>query len=177
MPERTLDFMASSKPVQDLGEIILNLRGQRVILDADLAALYEVSTKRLNEQVKRNADRFPPEFAFQLAAKELTILRSQIVTSSSHGGRRFLPYVFTEHGVLMAANVLNSPRAVSVSVALIKAFVRLREVLATNQVMGKRVAEVEKTLVTHDAALRDIYQRIQPLLQPPPEPPRKRIGI
>jgi ORF6N domain len=169
--------MASSKPVQDLGQLILTLRGQRVILDTDLAALYRVPTKVLNQAVKRNADRFPLEFAFQVAAKELTILRSQIVTSSSHGGRRFLPYVFTEHGVLMAANVLNSSRAVAVSVALIKAFVRLREVLATNQVMGKRLAEVEKTLVTHDAALRDIYQRIRPLLLPPPDPPRKKIGF
>jgi phage regulator Rha-like protein len=169
--------MASSKPVHDLGQLILILRGQRVILDADLATLYEVSTKRLNEQVKRNIDRFPPEFAFQPAREELTILRSQIATSSSHGGRRYLPYVFTEHGVLMAANVLNSPRAVAVSVALVKAFVRLREVLATNQVVAKRLAEVEKTLVTHDAALRDIYQRIKPLLLPPPDPPRKKIGF
>ena len=169
--------MTTAKPAHDLGQLILALRGQRVILDADLAALYEVSTKRLNEQVKRNADRFPTEFAFQLAAKELTILRSQIATSSFHGGRRYLPYVFTEHGVLMAANVLNSPRAVAVSVALVKAFVRLREVLATNQVVAKRLAEVEKTLVTHDAALRDIYQRIRPLLLPPPDPPRRKIGF
>jgi phage regulator Rha-like protein len=88
-----------------------------------------------------------------------------------------LPYVFTEHGVLMAANVLNSPRAVAVSVALVKAFVRLREVLATNQAVAKRLAEVEKTLVTHDAALRDIYQRIKPLLLPPPDQPRKKIGF
>jgi len=88
-----------------------------------------------------------------------------------------LPYVFTEHGVLMAANVLNSPRAVAVSVALIKAFVRLREAVSTNQTLGKRMADVEKTLVTHDAALRDIYQTIQPLLLPPPEPPRKKIGF
>jgi phage regulator Rha-like protein len=169
--------MATAKPAHDLCQLILTLRGQRVILDADLAALYGVSTKRLNEQVKRNADRFPSEFAFQLATKELTILRSQIATSRLHGGRRYLPYVFTEHGVLMAANVLNSPRAVAVSVALVKAFVRLREVLATNQVVAKRLAEVEKTLVTHDAALRDIYQRIRPLLLPPPDPPRKKIGF
>lgn len=169
--------MASLKPVHDPGQMILTLRGQRVILDADLAALYAVPTKRLNEQVKRNADRFPEEFAFQVAREELAILRSQIATSRLHGGRRYLPYVFTEHGVLMAANVLNSPRAVAVSVALVKAFVRLREVLATNQVMGKRLAEVEKTLVTHDAALRDIYQRIKPLLLPPPDPPRKKIGF
>jgi len=169
--------MASSSPVQDLGGIILTLRGQRVILDSVLAELYEVPTKVLNQAVKRNEDRFPLEFAFQVANEELPILRSQIVTSSSHGGRRFRPYVFTEHGVLMAANILNSPRAVAVSVALVKAFVRLREVLASNQVMGKRLSDVEKTLMTHDAALRDIYQRIQPLLQPPPEPPRKKIGF
>jgi len=169
--------MDSPEPVHDLGQLILTLRGQRVILDADLATLYEVPTKRLNEQVKRNAVRFPSEFAFKLSKEEFAALRSQIATSSSHGGRRYLPYVFTEHGVLMAANVLNSPRAVAVSVALVKAFVRLREVLFTNQVMGKRVAEVEKTLVTHDAALRDIYQRIKPLLLPPPDPPRKKIGF
>lgn len=169
--------MASPNPVHDLSQLILTVRDQRVILDADLAELYQVPTKVLNQAVKRNADRFPSEFAFQLAAKELPILRSQSVTSSSHGGRRSRPYVFTEHGVLMAANVLNSPRAVAVSVALVKAFVRLREVLATNQVMGKRLAEVEKTLVTHDAALRDIYQRIKPLLLPPPDPPRKKIGF
>ena len=156
--------------------MILTMRGQRVILDADLAALYGVSTKVLNPAVKRNADRFPSEFAFQLVPKELVILRSQIVTSNSRGGRRYSPYAFTEHGVLMAANVLNSARAVAVSVALIKAFVRLREVLAENQVVAKRLAEVEKTLVTHDAALRDIYQRIKPLLLPPPDPPRKKIG-
>ena len=169
--------MASSAPAHDLGQLILTLRGQRVILDADLAALYEVPTKALNQAVKRNQDRFPMEFAFQITREELTILRSQIVTSSSHGGRRFLPYVFTEHGVLMAANILSSPRAVAVSVALVKAFVRLREVLVTNQVVGNRLAEVEKTLVTHDAALRDIYQRIKPLLLPPPDPPRKKIGF
>jgi phage regulator Rha-like protein len=169
--------MAATKAVQDLSGLILVLRGQRVILDSDLAELYGVSTKRLNEQVKRNAERFPEEFAFQIDRKELAILRSHIATSSFHGGRRNSPRAFTEHGVLMVANVLNSPRAIAVSVALIKAFVRLREMLVTNQVMGKRLAEVEKTLVTHDAALRDIYQRIKPLLLPPPDPPRKKIGF
>jgi ORF6N domain-containing protein len=169
--------MTSPEPIQDLGRMILTLRLQRVILDADLAALYGVPTRRLNEQVKRNAERFPVEFAFQLTPKEVANLRSQNAISSSHGGRRHAPNVFTEHGVLMAANVLNSPRAVAVSVALIKAFVRLREVLAANQVVAKRLAEVEKTLVTHDAALRDIYQRIKPLLLPPPDPPRKKIGF
>ena len=169
--------MASPKMIPDLGQLILTLRGQRVILDADLAALYAVSTGALNQAVKRNADRFPLEFAFPLTRKELVNLKSQFVISTSHGGRRSPPYVFTEHGVLMAANVLHSKRAIAVSVALVKAFVRLREILADGQALGKRVADVEKTLVTHDAALRDIYQRIQPLLLPPPDPPRKRIGF
>ena len=113
-----VDFMASPKPAHDLGQLILTLRGQRVILDADLAGLYDVPTGALNQAVKRKADRFPSEFAFQLTSKEVTNLRSQTVTSSFHGGRRYSPYVFTEHGVLMAANMLNSPRAVAVSVAL-----------------------------------------------------------
>jgi hypothetical protein len=161
----------------DLAGLILTVRGQRVILDSDLAALYEIPTKVLNQAVKRNAERFPEEFAFLLNPKEVAILRSQIVTSSFHGGRRFSPRVFTELGVLMAANVLNSPRAVAVSVALVKAFVRLREALAANQAVEGRLAKVEKTLLTHDVALRDIYQRIKPLLLPPPEPPRKKIGF
>jgi phage regulator Rha-like protein len=169
--------MASSDDIRDLSGLICVMRGQRVILASDLALLYDVPTKRLNEQVKRNAERFPDEFAFLLTRKEVAHLRSQSATSKGRGGTRYLPYAFTEHGVLMAANILNSPRAVAVSVALIKAFVRLREMLETNQVMGKRLAEVEKTLVTHDAALRDIYQRIKPLLLPPPDPPRKKIGF
>jgi hypothetical protein len=169
--------MAGTKTLRDLSEMILVLRGQRVILDADLAVLYGVSTKQLNQQIKRNSERFPVEFAFRLTAKEVENLRSQIVTSRQHGGPRYSPRAFTEHGVLMAANVLNSPRAVAVSIALVRAFIRVREALMTNQVMGKRLAEVEKTLVTHDAALRDIYQRIKPLLLPPPDPPRKKIGF
>ena len=169
--------MAAPVPVPDLSQLILDLRGQRVILDSDLAVLYEVSTKRLNEQIKRNADRFPDEFAFQLSKKEFSNLRSQSATSRFHGGRRYPPYAFTEHGVLMAATVLNSPRAVTVSIALIKAFVRLRQLLAANESVAKRLTGVESTLLTHDAALRDIYQRIQPLLLPPPEPPRKKIGF
>jgi phage regulator Rha-like protein len=169
--------MPSPTPAPDLGQLIFVLRDQRVILDADLAALYGVPTKVLNQAVKRNAERFPVEFAFPLTSKELAILKSQFVTSSSHGGRRSPPYAFTEHGVLMAANVLKSPRAIAVSVALIKAFVRLRELLTTSQGVAKRLTEAEKTLLTHDAALRDIYQRIQPLLQPPPDPPRKKIDF
>jgi hypothetical protein len=169
--------MPSPKPAPDLGQLIFVLRDQRVILDSDLAALYHVPTKALNQAVKRNADRFTVEFAFPLTRKELAILKSQFVTSSFHGGRRTLPYAFTEHGVLMASNVLKSPRAIAVSVALIKAFVRLRELITSSQGVTKRLTEAEKTLLLHDTALRDIYQRIQPLLQPPPDPPRKKIGF
>ena len=113
---------------------------------------------------------------FQLAAKERENLRSQFVTSSSsHGGRRYPPYAFTEHGVLMAANVLNSPRAIKMSLALIQAFIRLREIVLASHVFAKRLAEIERTLTSHDSALRDLYQKIRPLLLPP-EPPHKRIA-
>ena len=99
------------------------------------------------------------------------------MTSSLHGGRRYLPFAFTEHGALMAANVLNSPQAIQMSVALISAFIRLREALSANQVMAKRLAEIEKSVLSHDAALRDLYQKIRPLLLPPPDPPKRRIGF
>lgn len=128
--------------------------------------------------MKRNQERFPGAFLFQLTRSEwITILKSQIVTSSFHGGRRIPPYAFTEHGALMAANVLNSPQAIQMSVALIAAFIRLHEALAANHAMAKRLAEIENTVLTHDAALRDLYQKIRPLLLPPPDPPRRKIGF
>ena len=160
----------------DIHQLIVTVRDQRVILDADLASLYSVPTKVLNQAVKRNQERFPEAFLFQLTNSEWKILRSQIVTSSLHGGRRYLPFAFTEHGALMAANVLNSPQAIQMSVALISAFIRLREALSANQFMAKRLAEIEKSLLSHDAALRDLYQKIRPLLLPPPDPP-KRMGF
>jgi hypothetical protein len=161
----------------DIHQLIVTVRDQRVILDADLAALYSVPTKVLNLAVKRNQERFPEAFLFQLTNSEWKLLRSQIVTSSFHGGRRYLPFAFTEHGALMAANVLNSPQAIQMSVALISAFIRLREALSANQVMAKRLAEIEKSVLSHDAALRDLYQKIRPLLLPPPDPPKRRIGF
>jgi ORF6N domain len=170
--------MDSPEITPDVGQLILTLRGQRVILDSDLAKLYGVATFRFNEAVKRNRPRFPDDFLFQLTKEEAEGLTSQSAMSKpGSGGRRTLPWAFTEHGALQASNVLNSPRAIAMSVYVIRAFIRLREVLAENQVMAKRMADVEKTLVTHDAALRDIYQKIRPLLLPPPDPPRKRIGF
>ena len=170
--------MNSPEIAPDVGQLILTLRGQRVILDSDLAKLYGVATFRFNEAVKRNRPRFPDDFLFQLTKEEVEGLTSQSAMSKpGRGGRRTLPWAFTEHGALQASNVLNSPRAIAMSVYVIRAFIRLREVLAENQVMAKRMADVEKTLVTHDAALRDIYQKIRPLLLPPPDPPRKKIGF
>ena len=149
-----------------------------MILDADLAKLYGVTTKRLKEQVKRNISRFPSDFMFILTRREVMNLRSQIATSSSTwGGTRYPPTAFTEHGALMAANVLNSPRAVEMSVYVIRAFVRMRREMAVNEVVARRLAEIEKTLLSHDAALRDLYTRIRPLLMPPPEPAKKRVGF
>jgi len=172
---------SDSQPVPPVSpqirQLIVTVRDQRVILDADLAALYSVSTKVLNQAVKHYQERFPETFLFQLTNSEWKILRSQIVTSSFHGGRRYLPFAFTEHGTLMAANVLNSPQAIQMSVALISAFNRLREALSANQLLAKRLAEIEKSLFSHDAALRDLYQKIRPLSLPLLDPPKRRIGF
>jgi ORF6N domain len=156
---------------------IYSIRGVRVILDTDLAVLYGVSTKRLNEQFRRNRKRFPDDFAFQLTPEETAALRSQIATSSSHGGRRYRPWAFTEHGALQAANILNSANAVHMSVFVIRAFVKMREQLVTNAAILKRLAEIDKSLLVHDSALRDVYQKLLPLLSPPPDPPRRKIGF
>ncbi|HEV8095924.1 MAG TPA: ORF6N domain-containing protein [Burkholderiales bacterium] len=174
------------------GPLIFAIRGQRVMLDADLARLYGVSTKRFNEAFNRNRRRFPADFAFRITAKEYSNMRSQIATSCpqsidsiggssstlhSHGGRRYVPWAFTEHGALMAANTLRSERAVEMSIYVIRAFVRLRERVAANASILKRLAEIDATLLQQDAALRDIYRKLLPLLQPPPDPPRRRIGF
>ena len=201
-----------------LEPLIFTIRGQRVILDADLARLYGVPTYRFNEAFKRNRHRFPEDFAFQLTAEEFADLRSQIAFSSSepadsqrgtpnssqvamsssqdpgnkgnamnwsqfatsssrHRGAAYRPWAFTEHGALMAANVLRSERAVQMSVFVVRAFVRLREHIAANQAILKRLAEIDKTLLEHDQALGAIWHKLQPLLQPPPDPPKRRLGF
>ena len=130
---------------------ILLLRGQKVILDADLAELYWVKIKRLNEQVKRNSTRFPADFVFRMKAVEEEVLRSQNATSKKgRGGRRYLPYVFTEHGAIMAATVLNSKRAVQMSIFVVRAFVQMRETLAANHEIRVKLAELERQLGNHD---------------------------
>ncbi len=167
--------------LQQIRSAILTVRNHRVILDDDLARFYGVTTKRLNEAVKRNADRFPSDFMFQLnqdEADDSRRLRSQIATSNSgRGGRRYKPYAFSEHGVLMAATVLNSKSAIEMSVFIVRAFVLMRKQLTATTTLAKRLSEIEKALLTHDQALIALYEQIRPLLLAPPAPPRKRIGF
>ena len=161
-------------PETDLALIeqrIYTIRGVRVILDSDLAALYGVPTKRLNEQYRRNRKRFPEDFAFQFA------------TSSSHGGRRYRPYAFTEYGALMAANILNSARAVQMSIFVVRAFAKMREALRGTPELARKLAALEKKLTArldvHEAAIVQVLREVMQILNPPleSEPPRRRIGF
>jgi hypothetical protein len=170
----------ASLSTQNILPLIHTIRGQRVILASDLARLYSVPTKRLNEAVKRNKVRFPSDFMFQLTEDEadaVTASRSQFATLKKGHNIKYRPYAFTEHGAIMAANVLNSPQAVAMGVFIVRAFVQQREVLAANETILKRLAEIDKTLLQHNTALRDIYQKLLPLLQPPPDPPKPKIGF
>jgi phage regulator Rha-like protein len=156
---------------------IFVLRGQRVILDRDLAELYGVQPRHLNQQVKRNAKRFPLAFRFQLSPHELKILRSQnVISSSAHGGARYLPYAFTEHGAIMAATVLNSERAIEMSVFVVLAFVRMRRAIAGNRNVLTKLAELERRLEGHDTDIQDVMNAIRELMTPA-EPNRTRIGF
>jgi ATP-dependent Clp protease ATP-binding subunit ClpA len=160
-------------PADEIVQSILVLRGHRVILDSELAALYGVSSKRFNEQVRRNRERFPADFMFQLTIEELAALRSQIATLKRGRGqhRKYLPYAFTEHGAIMAATVLNSPRAVEMSVYVVRAFVHLRELLSSNRELALRFAELEarldKKVTQHDQAIAAILSAIRQLMNPP----------
>ncbi len=169
---------------RDIESRILTIRGLKVILDRDLAALYGVQTSRFNEAVKRNRRRFPDDFAFQLTRQELANLISQFAISSlGHGGIRKLPWVFTEHGAVMAANVLRSEQAIKMSVFVVRAFVKMRAMVATQKDLARKLAALEKTLTErldlHERVISDIIQQIMSLLSPPslPEPPEKRIGF
>lgn len=171
------------------------IRGQRVMLDGDLASLYGVATFTFNQAVRRNLIRFPADFLFQLTKAEFADLRSQIVTSSpeatdslrsqdvilkksSRGQhRKYLPWVFTEHGAIMAATILRSPRAVTMSVYVVRAFVRMREELLTNAVILKRLAVHDKKLLEHDVVLQDVVEKLLPLLNPPAAPLKRKIGF
>lgn len=167
--------------VEHITRTILMLLGQRFILDAELAKLYGVTTKRLNEQVKRNATRFPEDFLFQLTAEEAAVLRSQFATSKTpgedgRGGSRYRPFAFTEHGAIMAATILNSPRAVEMSLYVVRAFVQLRELLASNAELARKLTELERRLQRHDRAITAILSAIRELMNPP-APERRSIGF
>jgi len=157
--------------------LILSIRGRRVILDSALARLYGVTTARLNEQVKRNPDRFPPDFVFALSRQEFTALISQNATSKGRGGRRKVPNVFTEHGAIMAANVLSSSRAIEVSVYVVRAFVRLREMTVANTEVAAKLGEFERKVAGHDKAIRSLVTAIRRLMESPSPTPRRRIGF
>jgi ORF6N domain len=156
--------------LERISQSILVLRGQRVLRDSDLAALYGVSTKRFNEQVKRNLARFPADFAFQLSDDEAESLRSQFATLKIGGRgqhRKYLPYAFTEHGAIMAATILNSPRAVEMSVHIVRAFVRLREMLASNKELAQKLAELERRVDSHDSVIVGILKTLRELTNVP----------
>ena len=156
---------------------ILILRNQKIILDSDLAELYGVPVKQLNQQIKRNADRFPQDFLFTLTKAEDESLRSQTVTSKTgRGGRRYLPYAFTEHGAIMAASVLNSKRAIEMSILVVRAFVQMRDALRANQRVEAKLAELEGRLDIHDAEIQELLETIRELLTPLPANDR-RIGF
>jgi len=164
-------------PAEKIERLILLIRGRRVVLDADLARIYGVTTARLNQQVKRNRSRFPADFVFQLKLEEHRLLMLQSATSKGgRGGRRKLPYAFTEHGAIMLASVLNTQIAVQASVQVVRAFVRLRQMLIANRALAERLEAVERQLEGHDAAIHNLFQTIRQLLQPPARA-RPRIGF
>ncbi len=157
-----------SIPIEQVERKIHLIRGQKVMLDSDLAELYEVETKVLNQAVKRNLSRFPEDFMFQLTMEETGNLRSQIVTSKTeHGGRRYLPYVFTEQGVAMLSSVLRSERAVQVNIAIMRAFVKLRELMTTHRELSDKITALERKYDAHDEQIRKIFEAIRLLLTPP----------
>ena len=180
----------------DITTLIVTVRGKRVILDRDLAGLYGTTTKRLNEQVRRNRNRFPEDFMFRLTTKEWADLTSQIVMSNTESNRsqiatgsqrhrdpRFTPYAFTEHGALMAANILRSERAIQMSVFVVRAFIHMRQMLIEQRGLARKLAELEKELTArldvHETAINEIFTQIKRLLSPQPEPElrKKRIGF
>ena len=171
-------------PIEQIDEMIRTIRGVRVMLDRDLAKIYGVPTFRFNEAIKRNRHRFPPDFMFELSREEFDDLISQNAMSKPRrGGRRTLPYAFTEHGALQAANVLRSQRAVQMSVFVIRAFVKMREALRGTPELARKLTELEKKLTDrldiHEAAIVEVLQEVLQILNPPPgpEPPRPRIGF
>ena len=174
----TIDSVMTTRKIGNVERAIYLIRGQRMMLDSDLAAIYGTSTMRLNEQFRRNRKRFPDDFAFVLTREEFACLISQIaISKKGRGGRRKLPIAFTEHGAIMLASVLNSSVAVQASVRVVRAFVRLREMVSANAQLATKLAELERRLDSHDEAIVDLFATLRRLLEPA-EPTRKReIGF
>jgi hypothetical protein len=169
-------IMSSNREIENVADAIHLVRRQRVMLDSDLAEIYGTSTMRLNEQCRRNRKRFPADFAFQLTHEEFANLISQNAISSSHGGRRKLPWAFTEYGAIMLASVLNTPVAIDASVRVVRAFVRLREMISTSAQLSSKFSELERRLDTNDAAIAQLFAAIRHLLGPRPGKKRE-IGF
>lgn len=178
--------MSNAIAVEVIATRILELRGKKVMLDRDLANLYGVKVKRLNEQVKRNMKRFPDDFMFQVQKEEIYSLRSQNVTSNSRSqiatlkqgqNIKYLPYVFTEQGVAMLSSVLNSERAIEVNILIMRAFTKLREILLTHKDLAAKIEALEKKYAEHDQTIKEIFQAIKQLLEPPPVKEKKIIGF
>ena len=173
--------MKNEQPLitQQIEPLILPFRGQKVVIDRDLAQIYGVKTSRLNEQVKRNKERFPEDFVFQLTREEAKIWirsRSQFATLKRGQNIKYLPYAFTEHGAIMAANVINSPLAIQMSVFVVRAFITLRGMASTHRELSARLAELENRLESHDEQIQLILKAIKQLMAPPEKPPKK-IGF
>ena len=164
-------------PKESIEPLIFTIRGQKVLIDADLAVIYGVATRTLNQAVKRNATRFPADFVFQVSAGE----KQWVITNCDHLAHlkfsKSLPWAYTEHGAIMAAMVLNSVAAVTMSVYVVRAFLRMREELASGVDILKRLAAIDRKLLVHDVVLRDIYRKLQPLLSPLPDRPKREIGF
>jgi hypothetical protein len=163
-------------PVERIAQVIFFIRGEKVLLDEDLAQLYGVQTRVLNQAVRRHLVRFPEDFMFRLTAAEFANLKSQSVTSS-WGGRRKLPLAFTEEGVAMLSSILNSDRAVQVNILIMRAFVRLRRILATNEALLRKLDELEERLQHHDQAIAVLFEQVRKLIEPPRQQRRRRIGF
>jgi hypothetical protein len=169
--------MSSLRKIDSVESAIYLIRGQRVMLDSDLAAIYGTTTKRLNERLRRNRERFPTDFAFQLTAQEFKRLMSQIATSKKgRGGRRKLPWVFTEHGAIMLATVLSSKVAIQASLRVVRAFVRLREMVAANAEFADKLKDLERRLDSHDEAIVELFAVLKRLLEPE-QKPKREIGF
>jgi len=165
--------MQVTVPAEVIEEKIFFIRGDKVMFDADLAKLYGVETKVLLQAVRRNIDRFPPDFMFQLTSQEVAILRSQFVTSSQWGGRRYPPYAFSEQGIAMLSSVLNSPRAIKVNIKIIRTFDRLRQMLASHAELSRKLNDLEKK---YDAQFKIVFDAIRSLMTPP-GPKKRKIGF